>query len=1125
MKRWIIIIAVSLAVLAVVAVIAVQVVLMTDLPRRLILDAVVKKTGLGVQVESMSIRWSGRTTVRGATVATPLDDETFLTLDTLQLHHHSLPVLLLTRSLGLRSVRVERPELSLWRDEQGRWNVQNVADHLASLPSESEGPSLSLPNIEVEEASVQIAEPNGPSRAVGPIHFEGTADRGAVWRFALEVPDGGTLSGELIEGGNWAHRVTFDAAPTVALQESVLGQALADLRVAGRWEGRMESGNLRGALRLAQLKAGSASIAGEISVATQPGSLTVSPESLVLSEPNLGDFQPRVAGGRIRLSQAVLSVDGVRVRTSTGAARVDGRWDLDSQAGDLTTTWAGHMPGQVAEYNGVVQAEVQSPRHGLKQAHLTASAKVQGDAGTWRVAVETDAAGSEWGQSLWKTTLREFSWNHDDREIDLGGATAEVSVDAPRVRLASLSLPRDAKVGAKAQLDWQTGQWSAQFDTTGLRLAQSDQSAWNIRVRGEGDSRNAVIAELQVAEGLSSMTGKGQISFETRQVHDAHISAQWPDRAPSGQGGQTQNRGQWTAEVDVSGSVQPLALETDSVLKGRNVRLGKRQVAQLEVPVQAQVDATRVAITTSPFTLLGGRWQFSGRHDLVETETQLDLTIENLSLRNAAEMAGSPIQCGGQASAQLQVTVPGFDFSRTLAYGGWEVADLSIPPFDAATGQGQIRIAGGLVQCDEIELRQDQGHAKGALRFRLDQPQRLSINFTSTDWPTRIEGQPVVLVTDSDVEVELDLQAKSADGKGSLAARLLADDNQFGRFDTKIEIAGRTLMVDELRGTVLGGSVEGQARIPLDQLTTSSAQVKWQDIHPDQIASWLPQASRVGGVASGSLVAHQTSEQERPLGPLRIDVQSQIADGRFGAAEIRDANVVAYLSSSRFLVERCNLQLLGGQIAGWARISPHAGQLYLAVSADANDLDINQIAQAADPNAPPVVGRLSGSGTLLTSADWRRLSGQADLKITKSDLGNNAVIHTLYDTLSLDLGPSEPEGTGSVELLFAGTRVRIPSFVYFNRGVEVRGTATIGDLGLGAESPLDGYAVGSTRVLKGVKLPGVRQLDRLMSSLQNGMASVTIGGTLGQTKVKVVPLPVVGEALRGLLWNQLRQKQ
>ena len=63
----------------------------------------------------------------------------------------------------------------------------------------------------------------------------------------------------------------------------------------------------------------------------------------------------------------------------------------------------------------------------------------------------------------------------------------------------------------------------------------------------------------------------------------------------------------------------------------------------------------------------------------------------------------------------------------------------------------------------------------------------------------------------------------------------------------------------------------------------------------------------------------------------------------------------------------------------------------------------------------------------------------------------------------------------------------------------------------------------STRVLKGIPLPGVNSLDRLLATFQTGAASVRIGGTLEKAEVKVVPLPEVLGSFRRLLWVQLRE--
>ena len=57
----------------------------------------------------------------------------------------------------------------------------------------------------------------------------------------------------------------------------------------------------------------------------------------------------------------------------------------------------------------------------------------------------------------------------------------------------------------------------------------------------------------------------------------------------------------------------------------------------------------------------------------------------------------------------------------------------------------------------------------------------------------------------------------------------------------------------------------------------------------------------------------------------------------------------------------------------------------------------------------------------------------------------------------------------------------------------------------------------------GIRLPGAEELDKLMTSLQKSVASVSIEGTLGNPDVKIVPFPEISSAVRRLLWGQLRE--
>ncbi len=601
------------------------------------------------------------------------------------------------------------------------------------------------------------------------------------------------------------------------------------------------------------------------------------------------------------------------------------------------------------------------------------------------------------------------------------------------------------------------------------------------------------------------------------------MSADWPAGAiEPGQPQARQPIGRWHLEADLTGQVYPVALEVNGALTGQNISLGKRQVDRVEVPVHAKASAREVQVAAEPFSLLGGKWQFGGRHDLSEQLTDLNLVVDNLSLRAAAQMAGLPLTSQGQAHAEIRLVMPGFNLHKAVATGSWSAQDINIPPLRAAEGRGTLRISGGLVRFGDIRLQQDDGQAHASLEFRLEEPQTLFIELKTEAWPVRFEDYGLAVLADSDAKLQVNVVTKSARGQAQTQSRILWDGRDLARVRLFTLVAGQTLDVRELYAQTLGGSMEGMVRIPLDRWTSSVAQLRWQGIQLKQLERWVPQFERFQGAVSGSLVVDQVGGQARAPEPMRLVLDADVVEGRFGAARIGVCHVVGYLGAARLLIDEANLRILGGRLDARARISRHAGTYFGSLAADFNDLSLDQLVHVIDPNAGLYAGLLSGDATILLSPDPLSLGGQAEIHLAQADLLNNSVVATLYDTLNLRFGQQQPTGAGEIDIQLEGSAVAIPSFLYFNRGVEIRGAGRIGAVNRGTESPVDGYAVASTRVLKGIELPGVKDLDRLLASLQTGTASVKIGGTLGSVEVNVVPLPDVLGSFRRLLWAQLR---
>jgi hypothetical protein len=105
-----------------------------------------------------------------------------------------------------------------------------------------------------------------------------------------------------------------------------------------------------------------------------------------------------------------------------------------------------------------------------------------------------------------------------------------------------------------------------------------------------------------------------------------------------------------------------------------------------------------------------------------------------------------------------------------------------------------------------------------------------------------------------------------------------------------------------------------------------------------------------------------------------------------------------------------------------------------------------------------------------------------------------------------------------------GHDLQVARLRYFNRGVEVRGAGTIHDIWKMPDSSLDGWAVGSARPLKDVKLPFFADADQIFAALQTNATTFRVDGTVRKPKAAPAALREVGEAMRALIIGDVQQR-
>jgi len=317
----------------------------------------------------------------------------------------------------------------------------------------------------------------------------------------------------------------------------------------------------------------------------------------------------------------------------------------------------------------------------------------------------------------------------------------------------------------------------------------------------------------------------------------------------------------------------------------------------------------------------------------------------------------------------------------------------------------------------------------------------------------------------------------------------------------------------------------------------------------------------VGGLNGGLTLAPATDP--RAISPLRLIVNVDPKDARYKTIDVGAIRLSAFMNlDSRFVLQRIvldelpdedaaerkrtaqldegnvppaarpldfnDIRIAGGRLKLWARRGRHpSGVEQTHIIADFDDLDLDQLLHAVNPNERNSPGKLSGE--LIVHGDPQDLNsiiGTGRLSIARSDLGEIAALKLLYDTMSLGSQPKEPNGTGTLSLALEGSTLTLNNIHYFNRGAEAwSNNLTISDIFDAPHSPMSGFVVGSARPLTALKLPLLADVDQILSVLQSNLTTVRINGTIANPDVRTATFSDVGSGLKQFLTGQVNESR
>jgi hypothetical protein len=1130
-RRWIRRIILCSVVLVLFAVVLIQVLLWTDLPRQYIVRAAGSKLGIKVSAASLSTSWTGSTTIKDLTLTLPIEQDAFFAASEIHLSHTALPMILLKRSTTFKSIDINAPTLVVRQSKAGRWNIQDIVATFA----ESNGDNNTKPNrinllrLEITNGKIKIVDPNDETHEIGPMNFHGERQELLSWQFEANIPSKLNLQGVIASGSLKMHRIKFTIDQMDDLLQAWIPTYLCPQYLAGQWDGRLLDQKLNGKLKLDSLRFAAAQVQGSATVQVDPNHILIQPENLSVLQKQLPNQQVNIVSGSINLSPDRIKAEHLVFKSEGLVGRLNAQWNTMLEKGEFDGSWTGTIAKRGIRHAGTYSGSASWPSVGRHQLYLNVSTVGQSPLGNWEGRTEIiglwlSHEGNNWLTSQWLLSVPSLLWRGKDKDLQLGSTTARLTVDWPKIQLLSFNMANADNVTANGDFSASDRSWSVQFDVKRLRMDELVELPIDIRLVAAGDPNGVNVTDVELTHPGLTFSGAGKIALPSAELRDVQASIY-------GRMGQQETTGatpakfagKWRINTSVDGTAWPVNLEVRSTLIGQDIKAGKLTIASLQAPLQAEIDARLLRFEMEPFALLGGTWQMQGQYAFFSKSGQVNLNVQDLALRNAAKLVESPLSWRGLVTAGLQLDISGLQRDRLNLTGNWSAENVKMPPFQAEHAEGRLSLRNGVLNFEKIYLQKGQGNAQAAMWFSLNQPQNLYVQLKTENWPFASSKYNLGLCADCTASLNLDISKRTATGNSTLSSNILLKNNSLGKLSVNAFIDGRTIQLQDIQMQMLGGQAQGSTRIDLDDWPKSTAELSWQNIQLNNLTDFWPQLEGLTGKASGSLIAGLTDEP-RALEPMRLDMDIQLVDASFRKAQLGNGHITAYAGEKRFLIDNSVFEIMDGKLNTRISLSRHANKLFTRIHADLDHLDLDQIVHVIQPKANALTGRLTGQSTItITSLDLKRLTGEAMFHLTESDLINNSIIGKLYSALNLSFDTPQDSGEGWVKLQAQGPKVSIPSILYFNHGIEVRGAGTIGNLSLGTNSTIEGYAVASTHPLKGLRLPGVRELDKLMTSLQTSVASVKVGGTLGKPEPAIVPFPQISSELRRLLWSQLRR--
>lgn len=1129
MRRWLYRILIGLGVLILLVVVGLQIVFWTNLPRNLAIPIAQRHLGLRVECKSLSTGWLGHTTLKGVTLALPLDGRAFLEIPELKISHTSLFGIIFGRTAEVDSIELIGPKVHVRQNDAGHWNLQDVAESVAKTntgPSEQEQSQtpLKLPEITIRQAQITVVTQSHEQVTIDNLFVHGRPNGALVYTYDAKVPGQLESQGRLVPGGDWTHQLSIQVQNVGDWVRPWIRQWPDPAMARLNWQGKVAPDGIRGRLTVEDTRIQQYSAKGVVDISGANGGVVVRPDGLSIEGGQIPGTS--LVGGSAKLIGGVISLDGLLISTAGGLARLDGQYLLESQSADLKAAWDQvHFPSGVTQ-SGSLEANL--TMRWPKQPHLDVTINSNGrlSDGGWDARMKLAAQGEGWNQMNWHLDFPRLELN-GSRQIELNNLSADLRTSNSLVSLDSLKLPDTEKLACRGGIDLSKQTWWLWADGNNWILPEANDARVRFSVNTWGDFTNATVEQLYLQVGQLELVARGHYLPDATRPLNVNVEVEHPDR--SGMEGRSPLRGRLWSQLNLSGKVMPLSVDVKGQLYGKGLQVYQRLLGDVAVELTGQINSGQGELHTTQLNLLGGRWRFDAMYPAKEQELRVAVSVDDLPLKeSSALVVGRPVE--GNLSGKWTINLPRLNPERMTMTGEFHAENVESSQFAAQSAEGKMRLDEGVLQVGPVVMRQDDGQISATATLRQAEENKAQVRVEASAWPLRWgDGRLDVWMKSN---LDLNWKELTASGPLDLTAAASLGDKPLGKVELDADLQGRSAVIKKIGGDIFGGSIQGQARVDLDKPMQSRGQFAWSAIDDDQVAAVFPALDPLDGRFSGA-VQFEPSEDARALEPFRVTGTIRSEGGHYRELQIGDVSFLIFVgiadrySVYRAVLEHFDMTAGGGRIKLWARAGRHReGDFSAQVDLSFADLELDQLVHTARTTDKPLPGKLSGQMTAVGDPrDLERIYAEGGVKLTESDLAGVPGFTQLYNALHLSLGRQQPSGEGYGAFRIDGGTLSLLSARYFNRGIEAFASGSSPNIWSGKRAGLDYVIVGTARPLKNIDIPFFADMDSVLSILQSALTSMRVTGTVGQPKVIPMAFSELGGNILGVLLGETRSMQ